>query len=140
MPRIGHKLSATTAGNAAFQCPSSDFAPSTVRSGTGFAFSSGNSLSNPAKINGSDRTLELCRIHHDERRNGGGSTMSNPRHPSPRHNFDRSRNEIQASWTNDERTLRRHVALERQQALWRMLASAAASGQAAACEAALPAA
>jgi hypothetical protein len=66
--------------------------------------------------------------------------MSNPRHSSPRHNFDRSLNEIQASWTNDERTLRRHVALERQQALWRMLTTAASSGQATACEAALPAA
>ena len=66
--------------------------------------------------------------------------MSNPRHSPQRHSFDRSRNEIQAAWTDEERLWRQQVALERQQALWRMLASAAASGQASACEAALPAA
>jgi hypothetical protein len=66
--------------------------------------------------------------------------MSNPRHPSPRHSFDRSRNEIQATWTNEERAWRRQVAIERQEALWRMLSSAVASGQSANCEAALPAA
>jgi hypothetical protein len=36
--------------------------------------------------------------------------------------------------------LRRHVALERQQDLWRMLAGAGAFGQTVECEAALPAA
>ena len=66
--------------------------------------------------------------------------MSNPRHPSRQHSFDRTRNEIQAAWTNEERLWRRQVAWERQQALWRMLSSAAASGQATSCEAALPAA
>ena len=64
--------------------------------------------------------------------------MSNPRHPSQRHNFDRTRNEIQSTWTTEEREWRREVALERQQALWRMLASAVTSGQATSCEAALP--
>lgn len=66
--------------------------------------------------------------------------MSNPRHPSRQHSSYRSRNEIQASWTNEERSWRRQVALERQQALWRMLTSAAASGRSLECEAALPAA
>jgi len=68
--------------------------------------------------------------------------MSNPRHPSPSHrpSSDRSLNEIQASWSNEERYWRRQVALERQQALWRMLASAVSSGQMVECEAALPAA
>ena len=66
--------------------------------------------------------------------------MSNPRHSTRQHGFDRTRNEIQASWTAEERVMRQQVALERQQALWRMLATAAASGQATNCEAALPAA
>jgi hypothetical protein len=66
--------------------------------------------------------------------------MSNPRHPSQRHNFDRTRNEIQANWTNEERVWRQQVALERQEALWRMLSSAVSSGQSTSCEAALPAA
>ena len=66
--------------------------------------------------------------------------MSNPRYPSQSHSFDRTRNEIQATWTHEERAWRRQVALERQQALWRMLNSAAASGEATSCEAALPAA
>ena len=86
------------------------------------------------------------------RRNNGGfafdliassnqeEAMSNPRHPSRPHSFDRTRNEIQATWTTEERILRQQVAFERQQALWRMLATAAASGQASNCEAALPAA
>jgi hypothetical protein len=66
--------------------------------------------------------------------------MSNPRHASGPHTSNRARNEIQASWTNEERMWRRQVAFERQQALWRMLASAATSRQTMECEAALPAA
>jgi hypothetical protein len=66
--------------------------------------------------------------------------MSNPRHPSRRQHFDRTQNEIQASWTNAERSWRRQVALERQQVLWRMLTAAAASHQSAQRATALPAA
>ena len=66
--------------------------------------------------------------------------MSNPRQPNGRHNFDRTRNEIQATWSSEERAWRRQVAIERQEALWRMLASAADCGEALECEAALPAA
>jgi hypothetical protein len=66
--------------------------------------------------------------------------MSNPRHASGRHHSDRTLNEIQASWTNEERMWRRQVAFERQQALWQMLSSAAATRRTVECEAALPAA
>jgi hypothetical protein len=89
-----------------------------------------------------DNTGCRSRIDPERGQSRGESIMSNPRHPSPTRqpNPNRSLNEIQASWTSEERNWRRQVALERQQALWQLLSRAVSSGQAVECEAALPAA